>query len=109
MGNNLQAILTYVEMDEHDKALKIIGHVSGEIRRLKALNAARETIVQLNRMSTAMRSPVMLPKGGSVVVPHGTRVLSHQDVNVDVDPDEVRVVDESSVRVGHGTHNPKTK
>src|ERR1700680_1548582 len=46
---------------------------------------------------------------GEVVVPHGSTVVSHEDVNVDVDSDEVRSVDKSEVRAGHGHDNPKTK
>jgi hypothetical protein len=35
--------------------------------------------------------------------------VSHEDVNVDVDSDEVRSVDRSEVRTGYGDDNPKTK
>ena len=110
MGDKLQAILGYLELDEHDKAIKIAREVQAELHRQKAVKAARETIVQLNHMSTARDAPVRLPRKGSViVVPHGSRVVSHEDVNVDVGSDEVRVVEESSVRAGHGKHNPRTK
>jgi hypothetical protein len=50
-----------------------------------------------------------VPKDGAVVVPHGSTVVSHEDVNVDVDSDEVRSVDRSEVRAGYGDDNPKTK
>jgi len=50
-----------------------------------------------------------VPKDGAVVVPHGSTVVSHEDVNVDVNSDEVRSVDRSEVRAGHGDDNPKTK
>jgi hypothetical protein len=50
-----------------------------------------------------------VPKDGAVVVPHGSTVVSHEDVNVDVGSDEVRSVDKSEVRAGYGHDNPKTK
>ena len=50
-----------------------------------------------------------VPENGAVVVPHGSRVVSHEDVNVDVDSDEVRTVDKNEVRAGYGNDNPKTK
>ena len=45
------------------------------------------------------------------MVPHGSTVVSHEDVNVDVDSDdeEVRAVDKNEVRDGYGNDNPKTK
>jgi hypothetical protein len=110
MGDKLQAILSYLELEEHDKAIKVAKEVQGELHRQKAIKAAREVTVQLTHMKNVMDSHVKLPKHGSVVVvPHGTRVVSHEDVTEDVGADEVRVLDQSSVRVGHGTHNPKTK
>jgi hypothetical protein len=50
-----------------------------------------------------------VPRDGAVVVPHGSTVVSHEDVNVDVHRDEVRVVEKNEVIAGHGTDNPKTK
>jgi len=50
-----------------------------------------------------------VPKDGAVVVPHGSTVVSYEDVNVDVDSDEVGSVDKNEVRSGHGNDNPKTK
>jgi hypothetical protein len=35
--------------------------------------------------------------------------VSHEDVNVDVDRDEVRAVEKNEVLACHGTDNPKTK
>jgi hypothetical protein len=95
LTNKLQAILGFLELEQYEKALK----------------AAKETIAELHRMVAAIAGMcVMLPKDGSVVVvPHGTRVVSSDDVNVDVDSDEVRVVGASSVRAGQGEHNPRTK
>jgi hypothetical protein len=50
-----------------------------------------------------------VPKDGAVVVPHGSTVVSHEDVNVDVDndDDEVRAVNKNEVRDGYGNDNPK--
>ena len=110
MGDRLQAILSYLELEEHDKAIKVAQEIRAELHRLKAIKAAREITVQLTHMKNAMDSHVKLPKHGHVVVvPHGTRVVSHEDVTEDVASDEVRVLDQSSVRAGHGSHNPKTK
>ena len=50
-----------------------------------------------------------MPEDRAVVVPHGSTVVSHEDVNVDVDSDEVRSVDKSEVRAGHGNDNAITK
>ena len=50
-----------------------------------------------------------VPKDGAVVVPHGSTVVSYEDVNVDVASDEVRSVDRNEVRAGCGDDNPKTK
>jgi hypothetical protein len=41
-----------------------------------------------------------VPEDGAVVVPHGSRVVSHEDVNVDIDSNEVRSVDKDEVRDG---------
>lgn len=109
IANRLQSILGYLELEEHDKAIKAAQATVAELHRIKALKAAHETIAQLKNMEAA-HAPLKLPKNGSVVVvPHGSRVVSHDDVTVDVDSDEVRVVGASNVRTGHGTHNPKTK
>jgi hypothetical protein len=50
-----------------------------------------------------------VPKNGAVVVPHGSTVVSHEDVTVDVDSEEVQTVKQNEVRAGHGKDNPKTK
>jgi hypothetical protein len=46
---------------------------------------------------------------GAVVVAHGSTVVSHEEVNVDVDRGEVRSVDKTEVRAGNGNDNQKTK
>ena len=50
-----------------------------------------------------------VPENGAVVVPHGSTVVSYEDVNVDVGSDEVQAVDQNEVRSGCGDDNPKTK
>jgi hypothetical protein len=50
-----------------------------------------------------------VPENGAVVVPHGSTVVSYEDVNVDVGRDEVRAVENNEVRTGYGNDNPKTK
>jgi hypothetical protein len=48
-----------------------------------------------------------VPEHGAVVVPHGSTVVSYEDV--DVDRDEVRSVEQVEIRAGCGNDNPKTK
>jgi hypothetical protein len=50
-----------------------------------------------------------VPEDGAVVVPHGSTVVSYEDVSEDIDCDEVRSVDKNKVVAGHGNDNPKTK
>jgi hypothetical protein len=50
-----------------------------------------------------------VPEDWAVVVPHGSTVVSHEDVNVDVDSHEVQSVGKDEVRTGCGNDNPKTK
>ncbi len=79
----------------------------------KALGKTRETIKELHALATSLAGlanvGMTVPQDGAVVVPHGSTVVRHEDVNVDVDSDEVRSVDENEVRAGHGNDNPKTK
>jgi hypothetical protein len=49
-----------------------------------------------------------VPEDRAVVVPHSSRVVSHDDVNVDIDSD-VRSVHKDEVRDCYGNDNPKTK
>jgi hypothetical protein len=97
MTNHLQLISGYLEMEEYTKAL---------VR-------TRETIKELHALATSLTGlanvGMTVPKDGAVVVPHGSTVVSYEDVNVDVDRDEVRSVDRKEVRAGYGNDNPKTK
>src|ERR1700726_1308525 len=97
MTSHLQLISGYLEMEDYTKAL----------------TKTRETIKELHALATSLTGlanvGMTVPKGGAVVVPHGSTVVSHEDVNVDIDSDEVRSVDRNEVRVGYGDDNPKTK
>jgi hypothetical protein len=97
MTNHLQLISGYLEMEDYTRALV----------------KTRETIKELHALATSLTGlanvGMTVPKDGAVVVPHGSTVVSYEDVNVDVDSDEVRSVDRNEVRAGCGDDNPKTK
>lgn len=97
MTSQLQLISTYLEMEDYTKALW----------------KTRETIQELHALATSLTGlanmGMTVPQDGAVVVPHGSTVVSYEDVNVDVDKDEVRAVDKNEVLAGHGNDNPKTK
>jgi hypothetical protein len=97
MTSHLQLINSYLEMHDYTKAL----------------SKTREGIKELHALATSLTGladmGMTVPEDGAVVVPHGSTVVSHEDVNVDVDSDEVRSVDKREVRDGCGNDNPKTK
>lgn len=97
MTSHLQLISGYLEMEDYTRAL----------------GKTKETIKELHALATSLTGlanvGMTVPKDGAVVVPHGSTVVSHEDVNVDVDSDEVRSVDRREVRAGYGDDNPKTK
>jgi hypothetical protein len=97
MTNQLQLISGYLEMEVYPKAL----------------GKTRETMKELHTLATSLTGPahvgMTVPNDGAVVVPHGSTVVSHEDVNVDVGSNEVRSVDKNEVRAGYGEDNPKTK
>jgi len=97
MTSHLQLISGYLEMEHYTRAL----------------GKTRETIKELHALATSLTgrasAGMTVPKDGAVVVPHGSTVVSYEDVNVDVDSDEVRSVDRNEVRAGCGDDNPKTK
>jgi hypothetical protein len=97
MTSHLQLINGYLEV--HDYA--------------KALVKAREGIKELHALATSLAGlsnmGMTVPEGGAVVVPHGSTVVSHEDVNVDVDSDEVQSVEKGEIRAGCGHENPKTR
>jgi hypothetical protein len=79
----------------------------------KALGQTKETIKEMHALETSLTMlanvGMTVPKNGAVVVPHGSTVVSYEDVNVDVNSNEVRTVDKNEVRAGCGEDNPKTK
>ena len=97
MTSHLQLINSYLEMHDYTKAL----------------SKTRESIKELHALATSLTGladmGMTVPEDGAVVVPHGSTVVSHEDVNVDIDSDEVRSVDKREVRDGCGNDNPKTK
>ena len=97
MTSHLQLISGYLEMEDY----------------IKALGKTRETIKEVHALETRLTGlanvGMTVPEDGAVVVPHGSTVVSHEDVNVDVGSNEVRSVDKNEVRAGYGEDNPKTK
>jgi hypothetical protein len=97
MTSHLQLISSYLEMEDYTKAL----------------GKTKETIQELHALATSLTGlanmGMTVPQDGAVVVPHGSTVVSFEDVNVDVDKDEVRAVDKNEVLAGHGNDNPRTK
>jgi hypothetical protein len=97
MTSRLQLISSYLEMKDHTRALE----------------KTKETIREMHSLETSLtglaNGGMTVPENGAVVVPHGSTVVSHEDVNVDVDCEEVQVVENNEVRPGHGNDNPKTK
>jgi hypothetical protein len=97
MTSHLQLISSHLEMMDYTKAL------ARTRQTLKEMHALEASLTGLANVG------MTVPENGAVVVPHGSTVVSHEDVNVDVDSDEVRVVEKNEVRVGYGCDNPRTK
>jgi len=97
MTSHLQVISSYLEMKDYNKALS---RTKESIKEMHALEASLTGLANLG---------MTVPENGAVVVPHGSTVVSHEDVNVDVDCNEVRAVDKNEIRAGYGAANPKTK
>jgi hypothetical protein len=97
MAGHLQLISGYLEMEDYTKAL---GKTKETIKELHALAMSLTGLANLG---------MTVPTDGAVVVPHGSTVVSYEDVNVVVDSDEVRSVYKNEVLPGHGSDNPKTK
>jgi hypothetical protein len=97
MTTHLQLISGYLEMEDYTKAL----------------TKTRETVKELHKLAESLTGlanvGMTVPKEGAVVVPHGSTVVSYEDVNVDVGSDEVLSVGKNDVRPGCGEANPKTK
>lgn len=97
MTSHLQLISGYLEMEDYVKAL------AKTRETVKELHTLAENLTRLANLG------MTVPKDGAVVVPHGSTVVSYEDVNVKVGSDEVRSVDKNEVLPGHGSDNPKTK
>jgi hypothetical protein len=97
MTDQLQLISSYLEMKDYTKAL---GTMKGTIKEMHALESSLAGLANVG---------MTVPQNGAVVVPHGSTVVSHEDVNVDVNSEEVQVVDKNEVRAGYGNDNPRTK
>jgi hypothetical protein len=97
MTSHLQVISSHLEMKDYDKAL---GRTKESIKEMHALEASLTGLANLG---------MTVPENGAVVVPHGSTVVSYEDVNVDVGSDEVQAVAQNEVRSGCGNDNPKTK
>ena len=97
MTTHIQLISGYLEMEDYQKALIKTRETVKELRALS------KTLTGLANMG------MTVPEDGAVVVPHGSTVVSYEDVNVDVDSDEVRSVAENDIIPGHANDNPKTK
>ena len=97
MTSHLQLISSYLEMEDY----------------IKALSKTKETMKEMHALSVSLAGlanmRMTVPKDGAVVVPHGSTVVSYEDVNVDVGRNEVRSVDKDEIRVGYVNENPKTK
>jgi hypothetical protein len=97
MTSHLQLISSYLEMEDYTKAL----------------GKTRETIQELHALATSLAGlanvGMTVPQDGAVVVPHGSTVVSYEDVNVDVDKDEVLAVGKDEVLAGRRNDNPRTK
>ena len=97
MTSHLQLTSGYLEMKDYTKAL---GQTKETIKEMHALETSLTMLANVG---------MTVPKNGAVVVPHGSTVVSYEDVNVDVNSNEVRAVDKDEVRAGCGDDNPKTK
>ena len=97
MTSHLQLTSGYLEMKDYTKAL---GQTKETIKEMHALETSLTALANVG---------MTVPENGAVVVPHGSTVVSHEDVNVDVNSNEVRTVDKNEVRAGCGDDNPKTK
>ena len=97
LSNQLQLVLSHIEAEQYPEALQATKLAVREIRQLA------------KNLTGLCNDPLLgqkVPLGGAVVVPKGTKILHHEDVNVDVPPDEVRTVEHSEVREGFPHKRP---
>jgi hypothetical protein len=97
MTSHLQLINGSLELEDYTKALK----------------KTKETLRELDALATSLMVltdvGMTVPEDGAVAVPHGSRMVSYEDMNVDINSDEVPSVGKDEVHDGYGNDNPKTK
>jgi hypothetical protein len=84
VANHIQGVLGWLELADYGKAL-ISARDAG-----KALAGLLRTLYAMHAMT--------VPRDGGLVVPHGTTILGHEDVNVDVADDEIMTVTHGEIR-----------
>jgi hypothetical protein len=97
MTSHLQLINSYLEVQDYSKALVKTKE------SIKELHALAISLAGLSNIG------MTVPEDGAVVVPHGSTVVSHEDVNADVHSDEVQSIEKGEIRAGYGHEKPKTK
>src|ERR1700690_781706 len=97
--NQLQLALSYLEMELD---CPLARHCPLDSGTRRAINALRQAIIIHNQRDAMLRAWTMIvpPSGGIIVVPHGSQIVSHDDLLIDIPADEVRVVEASDVKKG---------
>lgn len=95
LTNHLQLVMGHIEERNYGKALDVVRLAVSDLQVLG-------TLLSRNVISTSM------PRSSVVVVPHGTRVVSSDDMVTHISPDAVEVAPESDVKPGQGKQNRKT-
>ena len=86
VANHIQGVLGWLELADYGKAL-ISARDAG-----KALAGLLRTLYAMHAMT--------VPRDGGLVVPHGTKILGPEDVNVSVTADEIRTVANCEIKDG---------
>jgi hypothetical protein len=102
MTSHLQLMSSYLEMGDYKDDVP-----PASVAYSKALGKTRESIKELHALATSLTGlanvGMTVPEDGAVVVRHGLSVVSHEDVNVDVDSHEVRSVGKVKYAPATGT------
>jgi hypothetical protein len=108
LTNQMQLVLFHLDVESRCP----LGYPCRETHE-KALGATRASIAILYQLSAALRTFVLImpagESGSAIVAPHHSKIVSHDDLVVDIPADEVKVVDVGEIREGEGDHNPRTK
>jgi hypothetical protein len=94
--DHLQLVLAYLELEQYPKALAQVREAIVDLRKIA---------IQVSGLMVVRR----MPRKSVVVVPHGTRTVSSDDVKIDVPKDAVTILPESDVLPGHGKDNKRSK